>query len=395
MIRILRTYKVEISPTSYQSWLIDKHIGGSRWAYNLFLDINKQRYEDGYHYMGAYEFSKWFNHEYLRDNPNDLWIKELYAKSVRQAFIDADISIKRFFEHKSRYPHFRSWKRGQGFYYFVKNSKKQTIHVERHRIKLPKLGWVRLKEYGYIPTDSKHFVVKQGRVKYHAGRYYLTCLVDQADPVKLKLIGDPIGIDLGIKEFAILSSKTIYPNKNKDYKVRRCRKRLKRLQRKFSRQFIAFKCRKQKEGKSATDLNLAKTQLRMQKLYQRLQNIQKDYQNKIVANVVRTKPHWVSIEDLNVKGMMRNRHLAKAIAYQGFYSFRIKLISKCQQLGIPVHLVNRFEPTSKLCHNCGYRKVDLTLADRIFRCPKCHYTEDRDINASLNIRDTKNYELAY
>ena len=345
--------------------------------------------------MGAYEFSKWFNHEYLKDNPNDLWIKDLYAKSVKQAFIDADTSMKRFFKHQSKYPHFRSFKRGQGSYYFVKNSKKQIIHVERHRIKLPKLGWVRLKEYGYIPTDSKHFVIKQGRIKYHAGKYYLTCLVEQVDPVKLKLTGKALGIDLGIKEFAILSSKTIYPNKNKSYLVRRCRKRLRRLQRKFSRQFIAFKARKQKEGKAATDLNLAKTQLRMQRLYQHLQNIQKDYQNKIIANVVRTKPHWVSLEDLNVKGMMRNRHLAKAIMYQGFYNLRTKLINKCQQLGIPVHLVNRFEPTSKYCHNCGYKKVDLTLADRIFKCPKCHYTEDRDINASLNIRDTKNYVLAY
>lgn len=345
--------------------------------------------------MGAYEFSKWFNNEYLKYNPNDLWVKDLSYKSVVQAFIDADTSMRRFFKHKSRYPHFRSWKRGQGSYYFVKVNKKQIIHVERYRIKLPKIGWIRLKEYGYIPTDAERFVIKQGRIKYHAGKYYLTCLVEQPDPVKLKLTGEPTGIDLGIKEFAILSSKTIYPNKNKDYKVRRCRKRLKRLQRKFSRQFIAFKAIKQKEGKSATDLNLAKTQLRMQRLYQHLQNIQKDYQNKIIANVVRTKPHWVSLEDLNVKGMMKNRHLAKAIMYQGFYNFRIKLISKCQRLGIPVHLVNRFEPTSKLCHNCGYRKVALTLADRTFKCPKCHYTEDRDINASLNIRDTKNYVLAY
>ena len=392
---MLTTYKVEINPTKYQAWLIDKHIGGSRWAYNLFLDINKQRYEDGYWYMGAYEFSKWFNHEYLKNNPNDLWIKELYAKSTKQAFIDADTSMKRFFKHQSCFPNFRSWKRGQGSYYFVKNGKKQVIHVERHRIKLPKIGWIRLKEYGYIPTDSKHFVIKQGRIKYHAGRYYLTCLVEQSDPVKLKLTGDPIGIDLGIKEFAILSNKAIYPNKNKDYKVRRCRKKLKRLQRKFSRQFIAFKARKQKEGKAATDLNLAKNQLRVQRLYQHLQNIQKDYQNKIIANVVRTKPHWVSLEDLNVKGMMKNRHLAKAISYQGFYSFRTKLITKCQRVGIPVHLVNRFEPTSKYCHACGYKKVDLTLADRVFKCPKCHYAEDRDINASLNIRDTKNYVLAY
>ncbi|WP_203651402.1 RNA-guided endonuclease InsQ/TnpB family protein [Secundilactobacillus yichangensis] len=130
-------------------------------------------------------------------------------------------------------------------------------------------------------------------------------------------------------------------------------------------------------------------------MYQRLTNIQSDYQNKIIATTVRTKPRWVALEDLNVKGMMKNRHLAKAISYQSFYNFKIKLIVKCQQLGIPVHLTNRFEPTSKVCHQCGYKKVDLKLQDRVYECKSCDYTEDRDINAALNIRDTENFELAY
>lgn len=392
---MLITYKVEINPTNNQQWLLDRHIGGSRWAYNLFLDMNKRRYQDGYHYMGAYEFSKWFNTEYLEANPDDMWIKDLSSKSVKQAFIDADMAMKRFFKHLSGYPHFRAWKREQGSYYFVKNSKSQIIPVERHRIKLPKIGWVRLKEYGYIPTAAEHFVVKQGRVKKHAGRYYLTCLVEQADPVQPELTGEGVGIDLGVKEFAILSNGTIYGNRNKSSRVKRLRKQLRRLQRKQSRQYLAFKARKQKEGNSATDLNLAKTRLRMQRLYQRLQNIQTDYQNKIIAAVVTTKPQWVALEDLNVKGMMKNRHLAKATSYQGFYNFRVKLVAKCQQLGIPVHLTNRFEPTSKLCHECGAKKVDLKLSDRIYRCPVCDYVEDRDINAALNIRDTENFELAY
>lgn len=395
MMKMLTSYKVEINPTSQQAWLIDRHISASRWAYNLFLDINKQRYEDGYHYMSAYEFSKWFNHDYLDFNPDDNWIKQLYAKSTTQAFIDADNAMKRFFKKQSRYPHFRSFKRGQGSFCFVKNSKKQIIKVERHRIKLPKIGWIHLKEKGYIPTDAEHFVIKQGRVKKHAGRYYLTCLVEQADIKCTKLNGEPIGIDLGIKEFAILSDGTIFSNKNKSSRVRGMRKRLRRLQRKWSRQYLAFKARKQKEGNSATDLNLAKTKLKMQRLYQRLQNVQTDYQKKIISQVVRTKPQWVALEDLNISGMVKNKHLAKAIMQQGFYAFREKLINKCQQLGIPVHLANQFEPTSKRCHNCGARKVNLSLADRIYHCDVCGYTEDRDINASLNIRDTENFEFAY
>jgi len=390
---MLITYKVEIKPSSYQMWLINRHIGGSRWAYNLFLEMNKRRYEDGYHYMGAYEFSAWFNQDYLASNPDDNWIKDLYAKSVKQAFIDADMAMKRFFKHLSRYPHFRSRKREQGSYYFVKNGKKQVIQAERHRIKLPKLGWVRLKEYGYVPTSAEHFVIKQGRIKQHAGRYYLTCLVEQTDSVHPTLSGTGIGIDLGIKDFAILSNGLVYKNQNKISRIKRLRRQLRRLQRKNSRQYLAFKARKQKEGRSATDLNLAKTRRRMQRLYQRLQNAQKDYQNKIIAAVVTTKPRWVALENLNVKGMLKNRHLAKAISYQGFYNFRIRIIAKCRQLGIPVHLTNRFEPTSKVCHHCGAKKVDLKLSDRIYRCMFCGHVEDRDMNAALNIRDTENFEL--
>ncbi|NLR18346.1 transposase [Lactobacillus sp. LC28-10] len=392
---MLLTYKVEIKPTKKQAWQIDSHISGSRWAYNLFLDINRQRYECGYHYRGAYEFGKWFNHEYLEGNPDDLWVKDLYAKSVKEAFIDADTAMKRFFKKLSGFPHWRSFKRGQGSYYFVKNGKLQVITCERHRIKLPKLGWVRLKEFGYIPTDAEHFVIKQGRIKFKAGRYYLTCLVEQAELPSLELTGDPIGIDLGLKKFAILNDGTLYPNQNKSSRGRQIRKRLRRLQRKMSRQYYALEAKRQKEGKSATDLNLAKTQRKVQRLYQRLTNIQSDYQNKIIATVVRTKPQWVALEDLNVKGMMKNRHLAKAVSYLGFYNFRVKLIAKCRQLGIPVHLTNRFEPTSKLCHQCGYKKIDLKLSERTYQCPKCCYTADRDINAALNTRDTKNFELAY
>ncbi|HBF74366.1 MAG TPA: transposase [Lactobacillus sp.] len=392
---MLITYKIELKPTNQQAWLIDQQISGSRWAYNLFLDINRQRYECGYHYMNAYEFSKWFNHDYLAANPDDQWIKELYAKSVKQAFIDADTAMKRFFKKLSGYPHWRSFKRGQGSYYFVKNSQQQIIACERHRIKLPKLGWVRLKEYGYIPTDAEHFVIKQGRVKFKAGRYYLTCVIEQADPIQLTLVNDPIGIDLGLKNLAILSNSLVYGNQNKSSRLKKIRKQLRRLQRKLSRQYCALKARKQKEGRSATDLNLAKTQLKVQRLYQRLTNIQIDYQNKLIAIVVRTKPLWVALEDLNVSGMMKNRHLAKAIAQQGFYNFRVRLIAKCQQLGIPVHLTERFEPTSKLCHNCGTKKVSLKLSERTYHCPNCHYTNDRDLNAALNIRDTKNFVLAY
>lgn len=175
---MLNTYKVEIKPTAKQTWLIDSHISGCCLAYNLFLDINKQRYEQDYYYLDAYAFNEWFNHEYLEANPDDMWIKNLYDKSVKQAFIDADVVMKRFFNKQSVFPHWRSFKYGQGSYYFVKNSKTSIISCQHHRIELPKLGWVCLKEVGCISTNADCFVIKQGWIKFQAGRYYLTCLVE-------------------------------------------------------------------------------------------------------------------------------------------------------------------------------------------------------------------------
>ena len=131
----------------------------------------------------------------------------------------------------------------------------------------------------------------------------------------------------------------------------------------------------------------------MQILHQRLTNIRTDYINKVVSNVVRNKPQYIAIEDLNVKGMMKNRHLSKAVAQQKFYEFRTKLTNKCNALGIELRIVDRFYPSSKLCHKCGSIKKDLKLKDRIYKC-ECGYEEDRDYNASLNLRDAKIYKIA-
>ena len=210
--------------------------------------------------------------------------------------------------------------------------------------------------------------------------------------------GDAVGIDLGIKDFAILSNSTVYKNLNKTNKLRKLRKQLRRLQRKYARQYQNYKQRLKEnryERRATTDFNLTVTSTKILKKYSRITNILNDYQNKIIANVVRTKPKYVAIEDLNVSGMMKNHHLSKAIQQEKFYRFRTRLIDKCKWLGIPVHLINTMYPSSKTCHSCGNVMKDLKLSDRIYRCPKCHYTEDRDINASLNIRDTENFELVY
>lgn len=270
--------------------------------------------------------------------------------------------------------------------YFVKNSKTDCLS-ERHRIKVPTLGWVRLKEKGYIPNTKDGFIVRSGSVSYKAGRYYISVLINMPKQ-DIQINNSPgIGIDLGLKDFAICSNGFIYRNINKTNNIRKIEKKLRREQKKLSRKIISIK-----KGKS-TQKNFVKQKLKVQKLYQRLTNIRTDYLNKTIDSIVKTKPSFIVIEDLNVSGMMKNRHLSKAVAQQKFFEFRTKLINKCKEYNIELRVVDRWYPSSKLCHDCGHIKKDLKLSDRTYKCSECGYVEDRDINASLNLRDAKTYTI--
>lgn len=221
---------------------------------------------------------------------------------------------------------------------------------ERHKIKIPTLGWVRLKEKGYIPTTKDGFTVRSGTISYKAGRYYISVLVNMPDKNNTKNNNFGIGIDLGLKELAICSDRSIYQNINKTNRVKKIEKKLKREQRKLSRKIISIK-----EGES-TQKNFVKQKLKVQKLYQRLANIRTDYINKTINSIVKTKPSFIVIEDLNVSCMMKNKHLSKAVAQQKFFEFRTKLINKCKENNIELRIVDRWYPSSKTCHNCGYIK---------------------------------------
>jgi transposase, IS605 OrfB family, central region len=399
------TYKLELKLNKEQQKLINSYIGVSRWVYNKFLEINNNNYDKNadIKYMDAYAFSKWFNNEYLKQHPKDLWIKEYYAKHVKQAMIDADINMKAFFRHERGRPKFRSFKKHQGSYYFCSDNRQHNIKRDDYKIKLPKIGFVKYKERGYIPIGDE-FRIVSGRIKERAGRYYLTALVEQPDFKKIELIGESIGIDLGIKDFAILNNGVVYKNLNKSIRIRKFRKQLRRLQRKQSRQYQDYKRRLRAnnyEKRATTDFNLAKTQNKILRLNSRITNILNDYQNKIIADVVRTKPQFVAIEDLDISGMVKNHHLARQVQQQKFYRFRTRLVYKCQWLGIPVHLVDRFYPSSKTCSQCGFynekfRKMNQKFLNiRAWDCPNCGSHLDRDINASENICITSKFKLAY
>ena len=281
--------------------------------------------------------------------------------------------------------------------YFVKTDAKAIIHCERHKIKIPTLGWLKLKEKGYIPTKSNTHTIKSGTVSYLAGRYYVSVLVEEQETEKPQLNDNGIGIDLGLKDFAILSNGKTYKNINKTQKIRKLEKSLKRQQRKLSGKYEHGKQNKnscKEKGGTVTQPNIKKQVLKVQKLHQRINNIRTDYINKVVSEIAKTKPSYITIEDLNVSGMMKNRHLSKSVKDQSFFEFRTKLTAKCKQYGIELRIADKFYPSSKTCHNCGHKKTDLKLSDRVYVCPVCGYVEDRDYNAALNLKDAKVYKAA-
>ena len=383
---MLKSFRTEIYPTPEQKVKINKIIGTCRYIYNFYLSHNKALHDQGEAFMSGKAFSVWLNNEYIPDNPDKAWIKEVYSKAVKKSIEDGCLAFTRFFKHQSGFPKFKKKGKSDVKMYFVKNNPKDCI-CERHRIKIPALGWVRLKEKGYIPTTKDGWKIKSGTVSMKADRYYVSVVVEIPDTKPFCDSGEGIGIDLGLKDFAIVSNGKTYKNINKSAKLKKLEKQLRRAQRCLSRKYENLK-----KGES-TQKNIQKQRLKVQKLYQRIDNIRTDYMNKTIAEIVKTKPSYITIEDLNVKGMMKNRHLSKAVASQKFYEFRTKLKNKCDENGIELRVVDRWYPSSKLCHCCGAIKKDLKLSDRIYRC-NCGYIADRDYNASLNLRDAKTYKIA-
>ena len=389
---MLKSYKTEIYPTLEQKTQINKTIGTCRWVYNFYLAHNKEQYEAGNKFVSGMGFSKWLNKEFLPSNPEFNWVKEVSSKSVKQSIMNAERAYKRFFKGLARFPRFKKKNRSDVKMYFVKTDATVVIVCERHRIKIPTLGWVRLKEKGYLPTTKKS-AIKSGTVSVRAGRYYVSVLVEEPETETPILNDFGIGIDLGIKDFAIVSDGTLFPNINKTETIRKLEKQLKREQRCLSRKHEDYKKHNNKKRKGeAIRQNIQKQTLKVQRLHQRLENARTDYINKCISEIVKTKPSYVVLEDLNVSGMMKNRHLSKAIANQKFREFRVKLEIKCKAMGIEFRIVDRFYPSSKLCHECGTIKSDLKLSDRTYSC-ECGYENDRDLNASLNLRDAKTYTV--
>ena len=399
---MLKAFKTEIAPTREQKGKIIRSIGIARFLYNHYIGYNKKLYRmyqrgllDSYqkHFVSANDFDKYVNHKLKIELP---WINECGSKARKKALVNAETAFKKFFNGLAGFPRFKKKSYQYVKLYFPKNNKGDWT-IWRHKLMVPTLKQVRLKEFGYLPVGA---TVISGTVSYVASRFYVSVVVDIDEKSKhnkdletaYRTATDGIGIDLGIQDLAVVSDGRKFENINKNSKVKRLEKRLRREQRRLSRK---YESKKKKGGKTATaSANIEKQKLKVQKLHHRIDEIRKDYENKVIHEIVKQKPRFITVEDLNVKGMMKNRHLAKAVATQRFNCLLTKLKRKAEIIGIEMRIVDRFYPSSKTCHVCGHIHKGLKLKDRVYICPECGYTEDRDFNASLNLRDAKKYRVA-
>ena len=262
---------------------------------------------------------------------------------------------------------------------------------------IPTLKHVRLKEYGYLPVGM---TAVSGTVSHEAGRFYVSVVVDIDEKSRYNkdlelcyaMQTDGIGIDLGLKYLAIISDGRVFRCINKDVKIKKLEKQLRRAQRRFNHK---YESRKMGNNENVISFaNIEKQKLKIQKLYRRITRIREDYENKTVHEIIKQRPAYITVEHLNIVGMMKNRFLAKALASQRLGSLLVKLQRKSFIVGIEFRKVDRFYPSSKTCHACGYIHKGLKLKDRVYVCPECGYTADRDYNASLNLRDAKEYQVA-
>ncbi len=384
---MFKAYKVEIKPTLEQAEKIRQTIGVCRVVYNLFLQHSKERYDKGEKFIGAKTYSVWFNNEFIPNHPEFSWVKSVSSKAVKQAMTNAEVAFKRFFKKQGGYPKFKK-KRNQDCKVYSPKNNPNDFKIERHRAKVPYLGYVCLKEFGYVPLHNN---VRSCTISFKAGKYFIAFLMDVEDDFITTLdTTAPLGVDVGIKEFATISDEREFKNINKTKKIKVLEKKLRHQQRSLSRK---YETKKRDKSEKKYYKNIDKNVLKVQKLHVELTNIRQEYVKSVVMSLVRTKPEYIAIEDLNIRGMMKNRCLSKAIQKQNFYYFRLFLEQQCKKRGIELRLINRYYPSSKLCSFCNHKHTELTLRDRIFKCPSCKVEINRDFNAALNIRDCTDYKI--
>ncbi len=379
---MIKTIRVMLIPNNKQRTKLFQYANTARFAYNWTLNREQENYKNGGKFISDCELRKEFTQ--LKKTDEYFWLNKASNNVTKQAIKDACDAYKRFFKRCSKFPKFKSRKKTTpSFYQDNGKIKFSNTHVKlegftsSNKKNKQKLNWIRLAEHNRIPTNCKY---TNPRIKYDGLNWYITVGIEYENSVNVPC-SNGIGIDLGIKDLAVCSDGNTYKNINKTQKVKKLEKQKRRLQRSISRSY-----EKNKKGKSYCKTNnVVKKERLLLKLNHRLTNIRLNYLHQTTSEIINRKPRFIVLEDLNVNGMMKNRHLSKAIQQQGFYEFRKQIEYKSKWNNISVIIADRFFPSSKLCSCCGYIKKDLKLSDRIYKC-QCGNIIDRDFQAALNLK---------
>ena len=382
---MIKTLKVKLLPNNKQQTRLFQFCGTKRFAYNWALSKQQENYKNGGNFISDSELRKQFT--ILKREEEYKWLNTISNNVTKQAIKDCCIAYKNFFHHKANFPKFKSKKKDTPSFYVDTDKIKFTdTHVKLEKLSLltkknkAKMNFVKLAEKDKIPTDCKYV---NPHVVYDGVNWYICIGIEAEKELKPISRNEGVGIDLGIKYLAVCSDGNKYKNVNKTNRVKKLEKKKRRLQRSISRKYEM-----NKEGESYKKTsNIIKSEKELRKICIRLSNIRNDYLHKTTTEIIKREPSYIILENLNVRGMMKNRHLSKTVQEQKFYEFRKQIEYKASWNSIEVVFADRFYPSSKMCSCCGNINKDLKLKDRVYICSECGFIMDRDFNASLNIKN--------
>ena len=381
---MIKSVKIRLNPNNRQLTKLFKYSGCARFAYNWAIAREQENYKRGNKFLLDGELRKEFTQ--LKKLPEYKWLNEVSNDVAKQAIKDACNAYKKFFKGQCKYPKFKSKKRSAPSFYqdnvkiqFTDTHVKVVSFSDSKKRNKQKLNWIKLCEKGKIPTNYKYM---NPRFTYDGLYWYVSVSFEVEDNTNDdNPSNEGIGIDLGIKDLAICSDGNTYGNINKTQRVKKLEKRKRRLQRSISRRY-----EKNKKGASyCKTSNIAKREKELLRVTKRLTNIRQNYLHQTTSEIVKRKPSFICMEDLNVSGMMKNKYLSKALQEQKLYEFKKQIEYKSERNNIQVIIADRFFPSSKLCSCCGNIKRGLKLSDRIYKC-ECGNTIDRDFQASVNLK---------
>ena len=391
---MIKSIKVRLNPNNKQLTKLFQYAGCARFVYNWAISREEENHKQGNKFLSDMDLRKEFTQ--LKKLQEYKWLNEVSNNVTKQAIKDACNAYKNFFKGQSKFPKFKSRKHSPPSFYqdnvrirFTNSHVKVEGFSMSKKQNKQKLNWIKLCEKGKIPTNCKYM---NPRFTYDGLYWYVSVAIEVDDDINnanntdntdnnITKLNEGIGIDLGVKDLAVCSDKNTYKNINKTQKVKKLEKKKRRLQRSVSRRY-----NKNKKGENyCKTSNIIKREKELLKITKRLTNIRHNYLHQTTSEIIKRKPSFICIEDLNVSGMMKNKHLSKAVQEQGFYEFRKQIEYKAKWNNIPVIIADRFFPSSKMCSCCGHIKKYLKLSDRIYKC-ECGNIINRDFQASLNLK---------